>query len=542
MSVGAPESAPHVPARLAPAAGEAGVCSLLLAKTGKTWQLASGSLLTTPVAVARTSWKRWREIQPPTSRPRREPEGFDLGPIFDAEPFPGVRAVRAVLDTAAWHAAVEGLEHGALTLPQTVCHARAGQWSPTVVLAQGHMCEGRRVVAGAQRPVRGTVAELEPIAMAPSDATWKLPLPPHIKPGPALGEMYRHRHLLHWPRALLGIDWLGGTHHPPPPRLVVGRLESDAWIAGVWPDHNANELSVGIAWDETRIDPLGCSLLLRVTRDGLLLMSQQTRISDLPTRTDAECEPRTLSWRERTLTIGLSRGPRRAEWGLGLLTSDGRLLDERPLARRYEQVTMEYAVAGANRPLSRSVVGDRNPHPSVPETDEAVTLARELTAEARKAAAQRRLSTAGDLAHYLRWRFCCRAGELLVLDRYLLGGDPERQIKFLAGLARPIRALTGSVEGVHHAVGRLPQLDVRCLPHGGPSLHDRVWIVGETGLLIGGSVSTFLTTSGRRPSATTATELPFSDVEVWRGLFESWWQASKPVAPLTAASTAARAR
>ena len=33
-----------------PAAGEAAVCSLLLAKTGTTWQLASGSLLTAPAA------------------------------------------------------------------------------------------------------------------------------------------------------------------------------------------------------------------------------------------------------------------------------------------------------------------------------------------------------------------------------------------------------------------------------------------------------------------------------------------------------------
>jgi len=354
--------------------------------------------------------------------------------------------------------------------------------------------------------------------------------------------MYRHRHLLHWPRELLGIDWLGDPQHPPPPRLVIGRLESDAWIADVWPDHDANELLISIAWDETRIDPLGCSLLLRVARRDLLLMSQQVRISDLPTRTDAASEPRTLSWRERALTIGLPRGPRRGEWGLGLLASDGRLLDERPLAPRFEQITIEFAAADANRSLSRSVVGDRNPAPSAAESDEAVALARELAVEAREAAAQRRLSTAGDLAKYLRWRFCCRAGELLILDPHLLRDDAEREIEFLADLARPIRVLTGSISAAHnHAIGCLPQLNVRPLPHGRRSLHDRVWIVGETGLLIGGSVSTFLPSKiGKRSRATTATELPFGDAEVWRDLFDRWWQASKPVAPPPAGSTTAR--
>lgn len=192
-----------------PAADEAAVCSLLLAKTGTTWQLASGSLLTVPAAIAQTSWKRWSEIQPPTSRPRREPEGFDLGPIFDTEPFRGVRAVRAVLGATAWRSAVEGLEHGMLTLTHAVCGAPIQEWSPTVALAQGHIGDAHRVVAGAQRPIRGVVAELDQVAMPPTDAMWSLPLPTYLKPGPALGRMYRHRHLLHWPRELLGIDWLG---------------------------------------------------------------------------------------------------------------------------------------------------------------------------------------------------------------------------------------------------------------------------------------------------------------------------------------------
>jgi hypothetical protein len=61
---------------------------------------------------------------------------------------------------------------------------------------------------------------------------------------------------------------------------------------------------------------------------------------------------------------------------------------------------------------------------------------------------------------------------------------------------------------------------VHTLPE--PLLHDRIWIVGETGVLVGTSVNSFLTGGGPgRP--TTATDLPFADVRLWRERFEEWW-------------------
>lgn len=531
MSAAEPKTAPYVPATLAPAEGEAAACSLLLVRKGDAWQLVSGSLLTVPAWVGRTSWKRWADLQPPTRRPRREPDGLDLGPIFDVEPFSGIRAVRKAIDAATWHSAVDGLGGGKLVLPQAVCDVSIARWSPTVTLPQGHIGDAHAVVEGAQRPVRGVVAEIETIDIPASEAMWSLATPTYLKPGPALGRMFKHRNLLHWPRELLGIDWLGGPEHPPPPRLVIGRMDSDAWIVDVWPDYEAGEFSISVGWDETRIDPLGCSLLLRVADDELLLMSQHIRISDLPARAMPSDEPRTLRWNERTLTIGLPRGPRRGDWHLELHASDGRLLDERPLVPRIEQITIEIGMAGSSSPASRSVVGDPEPPPSVAESDDAVALATELTTAAREAAAKRRLSTAGDLAKYLRWRFSCRAGELVILDPFLLSGDDAAaQLVFLQELDRPVLGLTGSVSAnAEPLLAASAHIDVRRLPHGRPSLHDRIWIVGETGLLIGGSVSTFLpSASGKPPKATTATELPFADASTWRGIFEDWWKSAKP--------------
>jgi hypothetical protein len=95
----------------------------------------------------------------------------------------------------------------------------------------------------------------------------------------------------------------------------------------------------------------------------------------------------------------------------------------------------------------------------------------------------------------------------------------------LAALQRPIRALTISVP---HAASSLlaahPSLQVRTLPGGKRALHDRVWLVGESGLLLGTSINGFLRAPGQSAGrTTTATELPHADVLAWRTQFEAWW-------------------
>jgi hypothetical protein len=109
-----------------------------------------------------------------------------------------------------------------------------------------------------------------------------------------------------------------------------------------------------------------------------------------------------------------------------LLSSSGDLLDERPVVSRVEQVTMTMHVEGSSTPASIIEIGDKKPPPSDAERDEAVRATVELEAEAREAAARRRISTAGELEGYLRWRFSCRAGELLLLIPTQRQRDPPR--------------------------------------------------------------------------------------------------------------------
>jgi len=201
-----------------------------------------------------------------------------------------------------------------------------------------------------------------------------------------------------------------------------------------------------------------------------------------------------------------------------LIAPDGALLDGMPTTNRVETIRMSFNTMGSPQAAaSTTVIGDPRPRPEGHELDQAVAVARQVLQAATDAAAARRVSTLADLRDYLRWRFSCRSGELLLLDPYLLTGHGLTDtITFLDSLDRPTRALCA-----HVPTALLPtSMDARRLPQGRRSLHDRVWIVGETGLLVGGSVSTF---TSRYGSATTVTELPRADVALRRQQFERWW-------------------
>ncbi len=517
----------HIPDELAPAEGEAAVLSMVMVRDSASWALASGSLLTVPVDVAWMSWQRWRERQPHARAPMEHEGRLDLGPIFCAEPFADVRAVRAIVDPEGWRPLIESVGEGRIDVSSCPCSVAITKSTSTVLLGQGGKGAEYEVVASARRPVLGVVATLESHELPETSDTWQLAMPPNLERGLDLARMSSERSLVHWPKGLLGINWLGGSDFAPPARFVIGRTQSTAWISRVKPDFDNEALIISIAWDEHAIDPLGCSLVLRVESGGLPLLVRVQRISDLPELSEAigHPEPREVSWHERTLDVRLPRGARRTDWGLTLLTSDGKLLDERPVAKRFEQVKMAMHVNGASESSSVVDIGDRKPQPSDAERDAAIRATVAAEAEAREAAAGRRISTAGELERYLRWRFSCRAGELLVLDPHLLDHKPEDVVTFLAGLGRPVRVLARSVPPAAQVpLSAALQIDARPLPNGISTLHDRIWIVGETGILVGASVGSFLADpTGVPRRATTATDLPFADTVLWRERFAAWW-------------------
>lgn len=524
----------QVPSELRPSDEEGAVLSLLAVDAGDEKLVRAGSLITVPLVAAGASWKKWGEMQPAT-RPHMRRDEADLGPSFDEEPFPGIHIQRSVLQSSDWPTIVEELKARRIAGvggPYRLSPTK--DWSGLKLFTQQGLSDAHRVLEEVKRPVRGISLGTEASTMPAAEGLWVRGAKT-VKP---FGKRTREELLgtetfANWPMHLLGIGWPGTCDTSPPNSFVVGRAESRAWIADVVPDEDGDLLSIAIGWDADEVDPISCALFVRSEIDQAPLLARHFRISDLPgevAQAKGGAEARDHPWSKRTMDVRVPRGPRGTSWGVSLLAPDGQLLDERPVVRRVERIELSVSIAGADGPAIESVVGDRRPQPTEAERDGAVVAAAELEAETAARAAGRRISTAGELESYLRWRFSARAGELLVLDPYLLAGEPEaveRVFTFLLGLRRPIRALTAKAPECGLAVlrkrgGNL--VDVRGLPNGSDTLHDRPWLVGETGVLVGASLNQFLRDES---AATTAVDLPFADAAEWRERFARWWSAGR---------------
>jgi hypothetical protein len=316
--------------------------------------------------------------------------GFDLGPIFVSEPFAGVRAARQVVSEADWDRVIALLADGKLDVGQIAgeMRTRTDRWSSTVLLGLDSGTTASGAVVGSRRPVMGVVAGLDVPSIPDSEGIWKLASPPYLRPGPDLGRIAPLRSLANWPRVLLGVDWPGSSTVPPPAAFVVGRIQSTAWIVRVEPDFKAEQLKIHIAWDESKVDPLSCTLVIRHELDGLPLSTRAVRISDYPNSDGtSSAEPRSMDWKQRLLTVAVPRGPRRTDWGVQLLAPDGRLLDERPVATRIEELRVSLRVGPEATPVNEFSVGDSKPPPTSAERDLALEEASNIETDAYAAAA-----------------------------------------------------------------------------------------------------------------------------------------------------------
>jgi hypothetical protein len=512
-------------ARLGPAEDEAAVLSLILVGHTGSWEVAAGSLLTGSREMASTSWRRWRELQP-RARAARRRNGFDVGPNFYADPFHGVRILREVIEPDRWQALVADIDDGSIPTSFGPCVLRRdGAWSSVAIVGRDIEIDSHRLVGGVMRPVSATFARVVVGAeLPPTENTWSLEMPDYLPPGRDRGRMVQERDLLHWPEELLGIAWLGGPETPIPAGFSIGRVHEDGWIADVTLDRDADALHVSLAWDARLVDPYSCSLVVRAERDGGLLLARQIRISDLPNDEEKlpDPEPRSLPWNAKLLGVRLPRGPRDSKWGVMLIGSDGAILDERPVARRVERIDVALGIQDAPGPFSEFTIGEQRPPSTPTERDESVAMVAELEAEARRAAAQRRITTGAELATYLRRRFSCREGELLIFDPYFFNADRQKLLTLLVGFDRRVRVLTAEIRPpVARLLNRTPWLEARALPKGVDDLHDRVWIVGSTAVLVGNSIKAMISDKAGR--TTSASELPAGDSAFWRERFETWW-------------------
>lgn len=516
-----------IPAWLRPVAEEAAVLSVLLVADGDRWVVASGSLLTVPLDVAFASWPVWRARQPATLRARVSGEGFDPGPNFVVEPVAGVRVARCPVLADDWPNLAADIQNGALRGPFLRAALNVKQWTSTMWLPSDSSAAAGRA-ARIYRPLTGVAGPLAPAKLPAVQYSWSLPVPDGLAPRRDRGRLYGQRTIHGWAEALAAIDWTPTDNLAPPASFVVARPgQGGAWIVDALPDYDTGEIRIAIGWDSEKVDPLSCSLLLRSERDGHSLLARHVKLSELPSDSGGPADTWKRSFSDQGLVVRLPRGPRRTDWGAMLISPDGQLLDEMPVALRAERVEITISIDGAKTDGHTTSAGDPDPPPSSAERDEAAQAAVTLEHAARTAAAQRRVSTAGDLAAYLRSRFACVAGELLVLDPHLLApSHASDALALLDTFDRPVRALSGTLSPeTKTLVADYPQIHARMLPDGRATLHDRVWIVGPTALAVGASVNGLLGAKARR-RATTVSELPHADSQLWRDQFETWWSSA----------------
>ncbi len=289
--------------------------SLLAVRDGPGWKAVSGSLLTLPDEVAQMSWRQWSALQPHAAQHVDSRGTLDPGAVFRVEPFDRVRAMRHAMDAQEWRSCVESLGRGEIMVNGDAYELATAESTPAVLLGQDGVGPAYDVVAGVMRPVRGIMATLEVPELPETGSTWELDMPENLKPGPELGRLRQERHFLQWPKEILGIEWTGDTKIAAPAPLVIGRPVSKAWIVRVKPDFDTDSLIISIGWDEQRINPLGCSLLIRTESNRVPLLVRHLRITKLPATAPAASEPRDMAWSERTLDVRVPRGARRTEWG-----------------------------------------------------------------------------------------------------------------------------------------------------------------------------------------------------------------------------------
>jgi hypothetical protein len=295
---------------LGPGPDDAVVLSLLAVNAGQAWTVRAGSLLILPKEAGAGPWQDWRDVQPTTRGPRPQSHDFRPSANFAIEPFPGIRAVRQVIAGTEWAPTVVSVMAGKIALNGVEYVVNADQWSSRRFLARSGLSEAHRVLQAACRPVEGIAANLEQVAVPVAENPWEVPDELLISDGAS-------KWLANWPQALLGVEWTGDPELEAPHSFVMGKAHAEAWIADVVPVHDSDQLRIVIAWDETAVDPIGCSLLIRSEREEMPFLIRLVRISEMPSHTDVDAanpEARDLAWNERRSTP--RRAPCRAEGGV----------------------------------------------------------------------------------------------------------------------------------------------------------------------------------------------------------------------------------
>lgn len=483
--------------------GEVAVATLAAQLRDGEQVLRFGSVLVGPPQLAQMSWPEWHAAEtgrgPSPFESLFESAGRPLGQWahFD-EVVQDWRLLRFPLDVAdlgAW--LDQAVHHGVVDVPSGLAlRARLEIPSALVRVFPHHETATGRLTAMASRALVGW---LHPAAVVDGEAAATPPEQWRLSPG---------SHIQASTLFLTGLSVSDdSTGRPIRPGLLVGRMQTRAWITQLRGSEDLTAFDVSL-----RLDPARCSLwelvldLEEYDDAGDLLWARRVALSDLVV---PEHGP------ER-FTVSLPTLGRRLVRRVRLYDREGILLDSADGVRLIE--TVEVVVRIMDGPIVSGPPKPALPAPDLRSRVQAMDNVEEQYRELLRSGVDSRVvvSRATGRAE-LRKRLAAARGELLVVDPYF--GDADDDWSLLHDLSIPVRVLASRKALLPAGTtARLPRLDVRRWNRAAtPPYHDRAYLWSGGGLTVGASANGL----GLRLTLIDALE-PAVAAHLGQ-LFEAWW-------------------
>jgi hypothetical protein len=449
---------------------ESFVLSVCAARNRSGWRLVHGTLLAVPEACAEMSWSDWH---------RTASHGLEAG--------------TGSISPADW-------EPAKLDLPAigNVPQLSAELSAPAAVLrVLPHVDSAISVlIAGLGRPA-------EAMMWAESSDT-RLDVPEIVDVG---GQWCAGA-----TRNLTGIH-ITPPHIAPPlataPGLLVGRAERRAWLRDSKGERTFELFNVELSWDPDLIGLHDLELTHEQFVGDDVASSVVIRLEDLDTASVDEKGQCQIS------LVSLGSGIRH---GVTLRTVDGDLLDRSgpyPLAER-----VEVGLETDGEPQAPVVVGEKRSPVSFDERSErARNIESEVKQVLRSGAQARIIADKATAVARLTAHLEGARDELCILDRFF--GQHLEEWRLLDSVPVPIRVLTGKLEKDPSGGVAVPTFgpNVTVRYRRKAPIHERIYFWSGSGIVLGGSPSTF----GESPLR--ITRLREAEMSEWRQIFEAEWRS-----------------
>lgn len=479
---------------LGPEADERAVLSVILRRSAGSLTLVTASLLVGPEEMTVTGWPGWRrECGIRYGQCDRDNPEF----VHEIGDWTVGRACASLTEAIAWlSAAVDGTAPALGPIPTSTSSLQMAI-APIQVFPKTDGSVSN-LISGTTRPVRAFFFPTDD--EGPQGLQWQWEVDGDRIPNA--------------PYELLGIFVRSDdpSSSRTPSGLLVGRLETRAWLIETRGGTDLETFDVHIGLDRKRIDIVDLEIEYEERIESEIVLNQRLRLEDVPTSK--------IRGSDRFVVALPTLGTKVAH-AVRLRDRDGFLLDMTDSYYLAESIGITLVAGGKENEV---VVGRRRPVPSLVERSASVKRVVEQYREwfdrgiDGKVFSEEEQARDALVAHLKASR-----GSVIICDPYFgntqSDRDPEPDWALLRDLDRPLRVLTSGRAKPARPNPKIPNLEVRQWTNkrGSPPFHDRWYLWERGGLHVGTSPNGF---GGR---LFRMQRLGAVESEALKVRFEAWW-------------------